>query len=134
MSFKKLVEEASDILESFYEYNEEKNVYSIKIVFDDDSSETVYIYQDTFEDENDGVTKKIIVCEALVCKYDSSKDLLLLAKSNNDLFFAKASISEDDKILVESCSFMENLTSLHLSVIVNEIAQHVEYLKEEFKV
>ena len=134
MSFKKLVEEASDILESFYEYNDEKNIYSIKVVFDDDSSETIHIYQDTFEDDVDGVTKKIIVCESFVCKYDSSKDLLLLAKSNNDLFFAKSSISEDDKILVESCSFMENLTSLHLSVIVNEIAQHAQYLKEEFNI
>ncbi|MEK7434386.1 MAG: hypothetical protein AABZ74_14735 [Cyanobacteriota bacterium] len=132
MGFKELVEEASSILGIKYEYSEEKNLYSINMEFDNDEKQTIIVYQDIFEDEDEGVSKKIIVCESFVGKYDSSKNINFLSKSNNDLFFAKAYISEDnDKILVENCSFMEALNPLNLSIIINEIGEHSFYLKEK---
>lgn len=133
MSFRKLVEESVSILNASFEYNSEKNIYTVKITFEDDSFETVQVYQDTFEDDSEGISRKTIVCESFVCNYTSDKDLLLLAKSNNDLFFSKACLSGDDgmeRIIVESCLFMEGLTALNLSVIIDEISQHTQYLKD----
>jgi hypothetical protein len=132
MNFKELVEEAAGILTAEYDYDEKNNIYSIKIIFDENIAEKVYIYQDTFENENDGISKKIVVCESPVGKFEGAIDLLLLSDSNEDLYFSRAYVSaEEKKILVESCSFMENLNALNLSAIIDEIAQHSNFLKEE---
>lgn len=135
MSFRKIVEEAVSILNCTFEYNSESNTYTLKIVFDDDSVEVVQVYQDTFEDESEGINRKTVVCESFVCNYSGNKDLLFLAKSNNDLFFSKACISGEngmEKVIVESCTFLEGLTALNLSVIIDEISQHTQHLKENF--
>jgi hypothetical protein len=132
MNFRELVQEAVGILGAEQSYNEEKNVFSVKVIFEGNADETVYVYQDTFENEEDGISKKIIVCEALVGKYEENIDLLNLSNSNDDLFFSRAYVSgEEGKILVESCSFMENLNSLNLSAVIDEIAQHSNYIREE---
>ena len=130
MNFKDLVQGATDILEAEYTHEQQNNIYSVKLFFDGSVDETVHVYQDVFENE-DGVSKKIIVCESMVGKYSSSVKLLELSKSNNDLFFSRAYVSDDDKILVESCTYMENLDSLNLSAIIDEIAQHASFLKED---
>lgn len=132
MNFKELVESAADVLNAKYSYDRAKNVYSVKLIFDDNIDEIVNIYQDVFEEDNESISKKIIVCESLVGKFDNSVNLLLLSESNEDLFFSRAYVStQNEKILVESCSFMENLDSVALSAIIDEIAQHANYLREE---
>ncbi|MFN8671039.1 MAG: hypothetical protein U0457_03025 [Candidatus Sericytochromatia bacterium] len=131
MGFKELVEGASNILSAKYDYSEEKNVYSISIEYEDSSKQLVNVYQDLFENEQEGISKKIIVCESTLGKYDSSKNINFLSKSNNDFFFSKAYISEDDQVLVENCSFMEGLNDLNLSVIISEVAEHASILSEK---
>lgn len=131
MGFKELVEGASDILGAKFEYSEEKNVYSIAIEFEDNQTQVVNIYQDVYEDDSEGVSKKIIVSESLVDKFNSSKNIIFLSKSNNDMFFSKAYISESEEIMVENCSFMEGLNNLNLSIIIAEIAEHASFLKEK---
>lgn len=131
MNFKELVQGATDILEAEYSFDEDKNVYAVKISFEGSGEENVYVYQDIFESEDSGISKKIVVCESMVGKYSGSVNLLELSKSNNDLFFSRAYVSEDEKILVESCTYMESLDSLNLSAIIDEIAQHSNYLKED---
>jgi hypothetical protein len=131
MNFKELVESSAALLEANFEYDEVNNAFSIKISFDDDIEEIVYVYQDIFEDDTSKISKKIIVCEFLVGKYDNSTDLLLLSGSNEDLFFSRAYISEEEeKILIESCTFMEMINDVNLSIIIEEIAQQGNYLKE----
>lgn len=131
MGFKELVEGASDILGAKFEYSEEKNVYSIAIEFEDNQTQVVNVYQDIYEDDSEGVSKKIIVSESLVDKFNSSKNIIFLSKSNNDMFFSKAYISESEDIMVENCSFMEGLNNLNLSIIIAEIAEHASFLKEK---
>ncbi|MBC7476187.1 MAG: hypothetical protein H7263_18030 [Candidatus Sericytochromatia bacterium] len=131
MNFKELVQSTTDILQTEFSYDELKSVYSLRIGFAGNPDEIVNVYQDVFENEDDGISKKIIVCECLVRKYNDSMNLLEISKSNNDLFFSRVYISEDDKILIESCIFMEILDSLNLSAVINEIAQHSNYLKEQ---
>lgn len=131
MGFKELVEGASDILGVKFEYSEEKNVYSIAIEFEDNQTQVVNVYQDVYEDDLEGVSKKIIVSESLVDKFNSSKNIIFLSKSNNDMFFSKAYISESEDIMVENCSFMEGLNNLNLSIIIAEIAEYASFLKEK---
>lgn len=131
MGFKELVEGASDILGVKFEYSEEKNVYSIAIEFEDNQTQVVNVYQDVYEDDSEGVSKKIIVSESLVDKFNSSKNIIFLSKSNNDMFFSKAYISESEDIMVENCSFMEGLNNLNLSIIIAEIAEYASFLKEK---
>lgn len=131
MGFKELVEGASDILGAKFEYSEEKNVYSVAIEFEDNQTQVVNVYQDIYEDDSEGVSKKIIVSESLVDKFNSSKNIIFLSKSNNDMFFSKAYISESEDIMVENCSFMEGLNNLNLSIIIAEIAEHASFLKEK---
>jgi hypothetical protein len=131
MNFKELVESAADILGAEFSHDEQ-NIYAIEIEFEDELKEIVYVYQDIFESEGDGIAKKIIVCESLIGKYDESVNLLPLIKSNVDYFFSRACINdEDEKIIVESCAFMENLNSLNLSVIIDEVAQQSSFLHDE---
>lgn len=131
MGFKELVEGASDILGVKFEYSEEKNVYSVPIEFEDNQTQIVNVYQDIYEDESEGVSKKIIVSESVVNKFDSNKNIIALSKSNNDMFFSKAYISDNEDIIVENCSFMEGLNNLNLSIIIAEIAEHASFLKEK---
>ncbi len=131
MNFKELVESAADILGAKFTHDEQ-NIYSIEILFEDNQKETVYVYQDIFESEEEGITKKIIVCESLIGKYDDSINLLSLIQSNGDYFFSRVCINdEDQKIIVESSTFMENLNSLNLSVIIDEVSQQSSYIREE---
>ena len=131
MNFKELVESAADILGAKFTHYEQ-NIYSIEILFEDNQKETVYVYQDIFESEEEGITKKIIVCESLIGKYDDSINLLSLIQSNGDYFFSRVCINdEDQKIIVESATFMENLNSLNLSVIIDEVSQQSSYIREE---
>lgn len=130
MNIKELLQEAVDLLESEYSHDEEKDIYSVNIDFDGDK-ETVYVYQDVFEDESSGMSKKILVCESLVGVYKNTTDLLTLSKSNDSLFFARAYVSEEDgKILVESCVFMESMNPLNFSAVIREVAEQTIYLKD----
>lgn len=132
MDLKKLIQGAVDLLGATYTYNEAKEVYTIELIFEGSTDEVVHVYQDLFEDDDEDISKKVLVCESYVTEYDSSKDLLFLSESNDDLFFSRAYVSEESKkIIIESCNFLENLTDLQLSIIINEIAQHSNFLKEE---
>lgn len=130
MNIKELLQEAVDLLEAEYSHDETKDIYSVNVDFDGDK-ETVYVYQDVFEDESSGMSKKILVCESLVGIYKNTTDLLTLSKSNDSLFFARAYVSEEDgKILVESCVFMESMNPLNFSAVIREVAEQTIYLKD----
>lgn len=130
MNIKELLQEAVDLLEAEYSHDETKDIYSVNVDFDGDK-ETVYVYQDIFEDESSGMSKKILVCESLVGIYKNTTDLLTLSKSNDSLFFARAYVSEEDgKILVESCVFMESMNPLNFSAVIREVAEQTIYLKD----
>ena len=131
MNIKELMQQSVDLLESEYSHDEVKDIYTVNVNFDGDK-ETVYVYQDIFEDENSGISKKILVCEVLVGVYKNTTDLLTLSKSNDSLFFARAYVSEEDgKILVESCTFLESMNPLNFSAVIREVAEHAIDLKDQ---
>jgi hypothetical protein len=132
MNIKELIQQSVDLIEgSDYSHDEEKDIYNINVNIDGDTDK-VHVYQDIFEDEDSGISKKIIVCESFISIYKNTTDLLRLSKSNDSLFFARAYVSEEDgKILVESCVFMENMNPLNLSAVIREVAEHSIYLKDD---
>lgn len=132
MNIKELLQQSVDLIESSdFSHDEEKGIFTVNANLDGET-ETVHVYQDIFEDEDSGISKKIIVCEALVGVYKNTTDLLTLSKSNDSLFFARAYVSEEDgKVLVEACVFMENMNPLNLSAVIREVAEHSLYLKDE---
>lgn len=132
MNIKELVQQSLDLIEgSDYSHDEEKDIFNINVNLDDEIAK-VHLYQDIFEDEDSGISKKILVCESLVGIYQDTIDLLNLSKSNDSLFFARAYVSEEHgKVLVEACVFMESINPLNLSAVIREVAEHALYLKDE---
>lgn len=132
MNIKELVQQSLDLIEgSDYSHDEGKDIFNMNINIDGESA-NVYLYQDIFEDEESGISKKIIVCESLIGIYKNTTDLLTLSKSNDSLFFARAYVSEEEgKVLVEACVFMESMNPLNLSAVIREVAEHSLYLKDE---
>lgn len=126
------MEQSVDLLESSeFSYDEAKEIYTVSVDIDG-QKEDVYVYQDIFENEDSGISKKILVCESLVGLYKNTTDLLTLSKSNDSLFFARAYVSEEDgKVLVESCVFMESMNPLNFSAVIREVAEHAIYLKDD---
>jgi len=135
---KSLVEDSIEILRNTDQYskivssyNEENEIYSIKLFVDDDISEILSIYKDYFESEFLG-NKEILVCEVFLTKNLESINLPEILQSNEDLFFSKIYLSEEDEnILIENCSFLENMLAKNLATIIDEMIQHSMYLKEE---
>lgn len=134
MEFEELIKETAAILGAEYSLDEEKKIYTFTMTYDDDVKEQVFVYQDVYEAEEEEVIKKIIALEAYVGKYDNSTDVDFLSKSNEDLFFARAYISEEsNRIMVESCVFQDNTSPKDLSLVIDEMAQHNSYLKSEME-
>jgi len=138
MNLKNLVEDAVEILkqtEQYYKiistYNEENNIFSIKLITQDNISEIVSIYKDNFETDYLG-NKEILVCEVFLAKNSDSINLSEILQSNEDLFFSKVYLSKEaENILMESCSTLETILAKDLAIIIDEMVQHSMYLKEE---
>ena len=130
MNFKELVPKIAEVLNAEYTLNEKENSCIFNLVFFDETIEKVKLHQDFYD--NSELKKEIIILECFAGKYDEESDLDFISKSNKDLFFSRAyPLEEDNLVVIEGCLFLENSSPEQIGLVIEEIAEHSSYLKEQ---